>query len=81
MTFWRLRVGMETVLEFLKSPMRLNDFVSAEIKGQSAASLLLGRLSILNLCDFLPRPGGDVILSSSNIPHSAALFTHHDGNV
>lgn len=39
--FWRLRVGMETMLEFLKSPMGLYDFVCAELKGQSATSLQL----------------------------------------
>lgn len=38
MTFWRLRTGMETILEFLKSPMGLNDLLSTQLKGQSAAS-------------------------------------------
>lgn len=41
LAFWRLRVGMETILEFLKSPMGLYDFVCAELKGQSAVLLQL----------------------------------------
>lgn len=41
MTFWRLKAGMETILEFLKFPMGLNDLLSAQLKGHSAASQLL----------------------------------------
>lgn len=38
MTFWRLKAKKETILRFLKSPMGLNDLLSAQLESQSAAA-------------------------------------------
>lgn len=38
MTFWRLKAETETILRFLKSPLGLNDLLSAQLKHQSAAA-------------------------------------------
>lgn len=40
LAFWRLRIGVETILKFLKSPMGVNYFVCAELNVQGQSSTL-----------------------------------------